>query len=60
MARLHPGPYTLRILRSDETDLLPGGMYATAEAPKQPVLLGREGIEGQVVSFVVSGLVRVH
>ncbi|CAE6435872.1 unnamed protein product [Rhizoctonia solani] len=48
MGHLIPGNYTLRILRSDEPDLYPGGMYATAQAPREPVRLEREGIQGQV------------
>ncbi|KAL5641613.1 hypothetical protein ACGC1H_001927 [Rhizoctonia solani] len=38
----------MRILRSDETRLNVGGMYATAQAPRAPVKLEREGVQGQV------------
>ncbi|CAE6496645.1 unnamed protein product [Rhizoctonia solani] len=48
MAPLRPGPYTLRILQSTDSELLPGGEYATARAPGDVVYLTREGIEGQV------------
>ncbi|CUA75632.1 hypothetical protein RSOLAG22IIIB_11877 [Rhizoctonia solani] len=55
MAPLRSGPYTLRILQSNDSKLLVGGEYATARGPQDVVYLAREGIRGQVWDVTVEG-----